>query len=63
MERLLENSLVYPYLLDYYRKPKGAKIMTNIVGSLRLHLQQVKGVQSSEKLAYKGALLSAIVGD
>jgi hypothetical protein len=59
MERLLENSLVYPYLLDYYRKPKGAKI----VGSLRLHLQQVKGVQSSEKLAYKGALLSAIVGD
>jgi hypothetical protein len=54
---------VHPHLPDYYRKPKDAKIMTNIVGSLRSHLQQVKGVHSSEKLAYKGALLSAIVGD
>jgi hypothetical protein len=63
IERLLENSLVHPHLPDYYRKPKDAKIMTNIVGSLRSHLQQVKGVHSSEKLAYKGALLSAIVGD
>lgn len=63
MESLLENSVVHPNLPDNYRKPKDAKIMTNIVGSIRSQLQQVKGVHSSEKLAYKGALLSAIVGD
>lgn len=63
MESLLENSVVHPNLPDYYRKPKDAKIMSNIVGSIRSQLQQVKGVHSSKKLAYKGALLGAIVGE
>ena len=63
MEHLLENWLMHPHLPNYYRKLKDAKIMTNIVGNLISHLQQVKGVHLSEKLAYKGALFSAIVGD
>ena len=61
MEHVLGNSLVFPHFLDYYLKPSDARIQAKLVCNLKSELQQVKGVHSVEKLAYKGALLNAIV--
>jgi hypothetical protein len=63
MEWLLGNPLVYPHLPDYYLKPKEAKIYVRLVTNLRAELQEVKGVHSSQELAYEGALLNAVVRD
>jgi hypothetical protein len=63
IERLLGNCLVSPHLPDYYLRPKEAKIYARLITNLRAELQEVKGVHSSQELAYKGALLNAVVRD
>jgi hypothetical protein len=63
MERLLGNPLVYPHLPDYYLKPSEAKIYARLVTNLKVELQQVKGVHSSQELAYKGVVLNVVVRD
>jgi hypothetical protein len=62
MERILGSPLVYPHLPGYYLRPVEAKLNAQLLQNLREELSQVKGVQSSEMLAYKSALLNVVVG-
>jgi hypothetical protein len=52
LEYLLDDPLVYPHLVDYYFKPREAKICAQVVNNVKKELSDVKGVQSTEKLAY-----------
>ena len=63
MEQLLGNPLVSSHLPDYYLRSKEAKIYAHLIMNLRAELQEVKGVHSLQKIAYKGTLLNAVVKD
>jgi hypothetical protein len=63
LEYLFDDPLVYPHLPDYYFRPREAKIYAQVVNNVKKELSDVKGVQSAEKLAYRGALLNCVVGD
>ena len=62
MERVLGHKLVFIHLPEYYWRPQEAKAYAQIITNLRFELRDVKDVHSAEKLAYKGALLNAVVG-
>jgi hypothetical protein len=59
---MLGNELVFIHLPDYYWRPQEAKACAQIILNLRSELRDVKDVQSTKKLVYKGTLLNAIVG-
>jgi hypothetical protein len=61
MEVFLGSDEVQQHMPDYYPPPKDARIHLQVVRSLRDCLDIVKGAHSSEMLAYKGALLDAVV--
>jgi hypothetical protein len=61
MEILLSSSMFKPHFLHYYLPPIEAKVQYALVQSLKVKLEEVKGVQSKEKLAYKGTLLNATI--
>jgi hypothetical protein len=48
-------------LLECYLPPKEAKAQMEVIGNLQCELDAVKGVQSTDKLVVRGALLSAAV--
>jgi hypothetical protein len=52
MEILLSSSMFKPHFLHYYLPPIEAKVQYAFVQSLKAELEEVKGVQSKEKLAY-----------
>jgi hypothetical protein len=62
MERMLGHEFVFMHLPEYYWWPQEAKACAQIITNLRSELRDVKDVHSAEKLAYKGALLNAVVG-
>ena len=52
---------IKPSLPTYYLPPKEAAAQQLLIDGLKTDLEGVKGVQSRDKLAWKGALLSAAV--
>ncbi len=61
MEILLSSSMFKPHFLHYYLPPIEVKVQYALVQSLKVELEEVKGVQSKENLAYKGTLLNATI--
>jgi hypothetical protein len=61
MEVFLDVEEVHYHLPESYPSAEDAKVHFQIIQSLRDRLHAVKGVQTFEMLAYKGALLDAIV--
>jgi hypothetical protein len=61
MEEFLNADEVQAHLPEYFPAPEDAKAQFHIIQSLWDRLDTVKGVQSSEMLAYKGAVLDAVV--
>jgi hypothetical protein len=61
MEVFLDAEEVRCHLPEYYPSAEDAKVHFQIIQSLRDRLHVVKGVQTSNMLAYKGALLDAVV--
>jgi hypothetical protein len=57
----LGHPCIKPSLFAYYLPPKGAAAQQLLIEGLKTDLEGVKGVQSRDKLAWKGALLSAAV--
>ena len=60
LEKFLWHHHIKPSLRAYYLSPKEAAVQLLIEG-LKTDLEGMKGVQSRDKLAWKGALLSAAV--
>jgi hypothetical protein len=61
LERFLRHPAISPHLPSYYLPPKEASVQKLLIEGLRSDLNEVKGVQSKEKLAWKGTILSAVV--
>jgi hypothetical protein len=61
MEEFLGVADVHPHLPKYYPAPKEARVQLQIMDGLWCCLDLVKGMQSHDKLAYRGALLDAAV--
>ena len=61
LERFLRHPSISPHLPSYYLPPKEAAAQKLLIEGLRSDLDEVKGVQSREKLAWKGTILSAVV--
>jgi hypothetical protein len=61
MEEFLNADEVRAYLPKYFPAPEDAKAQFHIIQSIRDRLDTVKGVQCSEMLVYKGAILDAVV--
>ena len=63
LEFLFDHCLIRPHMPEFYFRPEDARICAKVVSNVRVGLDEVKGVQSAEKLAYRGALLNCVVGD
>jgi hypothetical protein len=61
MEMYLKAPAVRPHMPMYYLNPDELAIQKEIISSLQRQLELVKGVQSSDILVYRGALLHAAV--
>ena len=61
MEMYLRALAVLPYMPEYYLHLDELATQREIILNLQRQLELVKGVQSSDKLAYRGALLHAAV--
>jgi hypothetical protein len=61
LERFLRHPSIPLHLPSYYLPPKEAAAQKLLVEGLRFDLDEVKGVQSKEKLAWKETILSAVV--
>jgi hypothetical protein len=61
LEKFLEHLCIKPSLPAYYLSPKEAAIQQLLIEGLKTDLEGVKGVQSRDKLAWKGAFLSAAI--
>jgi hypothetical protein len=61
MEVFLGVDEVQQHMSDYYPPPEDAKMHLQVVCSLRDRLDIINDAQSSEMLAYKDALLDAVV--
>jgi hypothetical protein len=61
LDRFLRHPSISPHLPSYYLPPKEAAAQKLLIEGLRSDLNEVKGVQSREKLAWKGTILSAVV--
>ncbi len=61
MEKLMGSDKLRPHNSHYYLPLNKAKVQYALVQGLKVELQEVKGVQSKEKLPYKGNILNAIV--
>jgi hypothetical protein len=57
----LGHPCIKPSLYAYYLPPKEVAAQQLLIEGLKTDLEGVKGVQSRDKLAWKGALLSAAV--
>jgi uncharacterized protein YpmS len=58
MEKLMGSSMVTPHLPYYYLSILNTKVQHAFVQGLKTKLQEMKGVQSKEKLECKGTLLN-----
>jgi hypothetical protein len=61
LERFLRHPVISSHLPLYYLPPKEAAAQKLLIEGLRSGLDEVKGVQSKEKLAWKGTILSVVV--
>jgi hypothetical protein len=61
MEKLMGNNIVKPHFPYFYFPPAQAKVQHSFVHNLKNELEEVKGVQSKGKLAYKCILLHFVV--
>lgn len=61
LERFLRHPSISPHLPSYYLPPKEAAAQKLLIEGLKSDLDEVKGVQSRDKLAWKGTILSAVV--
>ncbi len=61
VEKLMGNNIVKPHLPYFYLPLVEAKVQHSLVQSLKIELQEVKGVHSKEKLRYKCTLLHVVV--
>jgi hypothetical protein len=61
MEVFLDAEEVRCHLPEHYPSAEDAKVHFQIIQSLRDRLHAVKGVQTFDMLAYKGALLDVVV--
>jgi hypothetical protein len=61
MEKLMGSNIIRPHVLQYYYLPPNeAKAQNALIQGLKAKFQEVKGVQSKDKLACKGTLLNVI---
>jgi hypothetical protein len=58
MEKFLGSPCICPHLPDYYPLPTKARAQYRIIENLKGSLHLVKGVQSSDMLAYRGVVLN-----
>jgi hypothetical protein len=61
IEKFLGHPCIKPSLPSYYLPPKEAGAQQLLIEGLKSDLAGVKGVQSREKLAWKGILMSAAI--
>jgi hypothetical protein len=59
MEKFLGSACIRLHLPDYYPPPTKAHAQQRIIQNLKGSLDLIKGMQSSEMLAYRGTLLNA----
>lgn len=61
MESFLGAPNLRPHMPAFYPPPEDAKVQNEVLEGFRKQLDLVKGVQSKEMLAYRGAILDATV--
>jgi hypothetical protein len=57
----LRHPFISPHLPSYYLPSTKSAAQKSLIEGLRFDLDEVKRVQSKEKLAWKGTILSAVV--
>jgi hypothetical protein len=58
LDSFLDDSHIHSHLPSYYFRPQNHKICAAVIRNVREELDQVKSVYSTEKLAYKSAMLN-----